>query len=217
MKFYLAAVLAIVMAGPAFAQQSRELTFFSNPGFSGARFTVTGPRTTLNLPFTPRSAVLRGDGSWQICGSRDYRSPCQSIDANQRDLRLGFAQVRSVRPASASSSSPWREISRLNVRDRATTDTVSVNDRQLYRAVKICAERNALRIRRAEVRLGRRQWQRLFVPLALAPGKCSNEIDLLGKGRRITALRFDYEAWSPAWRGGTLVVSGLPAVQAQPR
>lgn len=217
MKRFVVAALVIGMASSALAQQARELTFFSNPGFTGARFTVTGPRTILDLPFTPRSAMLQGGGSWEVCGGRDYRAPCQSINANQRDLRLGFARIGSVRPASATPASPWREISRLNVRDRATTDTVRVNDRELYRDVKICAERNTVRIRRAEAQLGGRQWQRLFVPLALAPGKCSNPIDLLGDGRRITSLRFEYEAWSPGWRGGTLVVSGLPFVRPQPR
>lgn len=74
----------------ALADQARELTFFSNSGFSGARFTVTGPRTTLDLPFVPRSAMLQGGSSWQVCAARDYRDPCQTIAASQRDMRLSM-------------------------------------------------------------------------------------------------------------------------------
>lgn len=216
--FRVAAVaLLLGLSGSAVAQQARELTFFSNPGYSGARFTVTGPRTILDLPFTPRSAMLRGGGSWQLCGGRDYRAPCQTIAANQRDLRLSFPRVASIRPAVAPPISPWREISRITVRDRATTDTIRINDRQPYLELKICGERSIVRVRRAEVQLDGRHWQRLFVAPALAPGACTRAIDLTGEGRRITALRFDYEAWSPGWRGGMLVVSALPHVRPQPR
>lgn len=218
MKQLLASALMLtVMPGAVSAQPDAELTFFSNPGFSGARFTVAGPRTILRLPFLPRSAMLRGGGSWQVCAARDYRNPCRTIDEDQRDLRLGISKIESVRPVAAGNASGWREIARLNVADRADTDRVRVSDRRTYREVKICAERNTVRIRRAEAQLDGRQWQRLFVPLALAPGDCSNAIDLLGDERRISSVRFDYEAWSPGWRGGTLVVYGLRAVRPQPR
>lgn len=213
-KQVMVAVLA-GMAVAAVAQQAQEITFFSNPGYSGARFTVTGPRTILDLPFTPRSAMMKGGGSWEMCPGRDYAGPCRTINDSQRDLN--YATIRSIRPANAVGISPWREIARLNVRDRQDRDRVSVNDGRVYRQVMVCAERNTVRIRRAEVQLGNGTWQRLFLPVALSAGACSKGIDLLGGARRIRALQFDYEAWSPGIARGTISVRALPNVTPQPR
>ena len=207
--------LAAVSAAAVAAQQAQEITFYSNEGYSGARYTVTGPRTILDLPFEPRSAALQGGGSWEICPARDYAGTCQQISENSRNLRVWA--IRSIRPAAASASSGWRELARLNVRDRADRDQVSVRSNELFREVKLCAERNPIRIRRAEVQLGNGTWQRMFVPLVITPGDCSNAVDLIGDARRIRALRFEYEAWSPGIARGTIVVQALPNVERQPR
>lgn len=210
--------LATGMAAGVHAQRAQEITFYSEPGFRGAQFTVTGPRTVLDIPFTPRSAMLQG-GSWQVCNMRDYAGTCRSISDNNRDLN--FTVIRSIRPTNYGGGSGaggnWREIARLNVRDRADHDTVGVRGNDLYREVKVCAERNTIRIRRAEVQLGNGQWQRMFLPLALSAGDCSNAIDLLGNARRIRALRFEYEAWTAGVARGTVVVKALPSVEKQPR
>jgi hypothetical protein len=212
------AVLALLSAGGAAAQPARELTFFSNPGYSGARFTVTGPRTILNLPFVPRSGAIQGGGRWELCANRNYQGPCVQVAGSERDLRLPFQAVASIRPlGGAVSPAGWQELGRLNVRDHADTDTLRVRNQGQFREIRVCAERNTVRIRRAEVQLDGRQWQRLFLPLALDPGRCSQGIGLLGGSRRISAVRFDYEAWSAGWRSGTMVVSALPAVERQPR
>ncbi len=217
-KLALAAIFAGAMATGVYAQVAQEVTFFSDPGFRGARFTVTGPRTTLDIPFIPRSAAMQGGGSWTMCNMRDYAGTCKTINDSDRDLN--FTVVRSIRPANyggGGGGGNWREIGRLNVRDRADRDTLYVRSNDLFREVKVCAERNTVRIRRAEVQLGNGKWQRLFVPLALAPGRCSDGIDLMGEGRRIRAFKFDYEAWSPGMARATVVVQALPHVERQPR
>lgn len=213
--------LALVgaMAAGVYAQAAQEITFFSDPGFRGARFTVTGARTILDLPFIPRSASMQGGGSWEMCNMRDYGGTCRTVTESNRDLN--FTVVRSIRPANYGgggwNNSGWREIARLNVRDRYDRDTVAVRSNELFREVKVCAERKTVRIRRAEVQLGNGYWQRMFVPLVLSPGRCSNEIDLMGNARRIRALRFDYEAWTPGVSRGTIVVHARPHVEIQPR
>ncbi|MGH8336044.1 MAG: hypothetical protein ACRETL_04300, partial [Gammaproteobacteria bacterium] len=166
------------LATLAQAQVAREITFFSDPGYRGARYTVTGPRTNLSIPFVPRSALLQGGASWEICNSRDYRGTCNTLRDSTRDLR--FAVIRSARPHSYGGGGfgNWREIGRLNVRDRADRDTLYVRSNELFREVKVCSVRNTLRIRRAEVQLGNGNWQRMFVPPVLTSGRCSSSTDL---------------------------------------
>jgi hypothetical protein len=199
----------------ASAQRARELTFFSNPGFSGAQFTVTGPRTSLNIPFSPRSAILRGGGGWEVCSRRDYSGECVTVRTNERDLRLAGSRALSARPAGMPQT-PWREIARLSVRDRAEQDTASLRSSERFKELMVCAERNTVRLRRAEVRSENGRWQRLFLPLALPAGECSKGIALQG-APRLRAIRFEYETWSAGVAGGTIIVRALPLPERQPR
>lgn len=208
-------VILLWMIG-AHAQPAPELTLFSNPGFSGAQFTVTGPRTKLSIPFKPRSAIVKGGGAWEVCRGQDYKAGCVTISSKERDLQMGLLGINSARPLGMSAD-PWREVARLNVRDRAEQDTARIGDGGSFTQIMVCAERNTVRLRRAEVQLSDQRWQRLFVPLALDPGKCSKGIDLLNGPRQIRAVRFDYEAWSPGFTSGTIVVKALPHVEVQPR
>lgn len=120
----------------------------------------------------------------------------------------------SVAPISLAQA-PWVELVRLTVNDRADQDTARIADGGRYSEIMVCAERQVIRIRRAEAQLDDGGWQRLFLPLTIAPGECSRGIDLLGAGRQVRAVRFDYEAWSPGIARGTVVVRGKPV--AQPR
>jgi hypothetical protein len=210
--------------GLASAQNAAsELTLFSNPGVGGAQFTVTGPRTKLALPFVPRSAAIAGGGSWQICSQADYQGKCLVIGATMN--ALDFGAVGSARPLDATKPAPpppsataWKEVVRLDVRDGADRDLAASRDtKTMFREVQVCSERSTVRIRRAEVQLRNKQWQRLFVPLVLEEGKCSNAIDLLGGPTRIRAVRFEYEAWTPGLARGTISVKALPNVTVTPR
>lgn len=197
---------------------AQEITFFSNGSMNGVRFTVTGNRTDLTMTFVPRSARLYGRGSWEICSERNYRGRCEVIAQNQS--YLNFGPVRSIRMVSTTSPivGGWREIARLNVRDRADRDTAVVSDRQTrFRQIKVCSARNTIRIRRAEVQLGNGKWQRLFVPAVLRQGSCSNAIDLSGAPRRILTVRFDYEAWTAGMARGSISVMALPHGAVMPR
>lgn len=203
-----------LMALPAPAQEAREITFFSAPGFSGARYSATGDRNNASIPYQPRSAMVQGGGSWRICSGSDGTGACEIIADSTRDLRLGFATVGSIK---VDPPSPWRELVRSSVSDRAERDLAPINDRTLYRQVMVCAERQPIRIRRAELQFSNGQWMRLFVPLVLNDGDCSKPIALLRAPRRIRAIRFEYEAWSPGIARGTVVVKALPQVEGEPR
>lgn len=210
-----ASCAALAAQAPAHAQEPQEITFFSNQGLSGARFTVTGPRTILSLPFRARSVAIRGGGRWELCPQRNYGGACIIIAETQ--WRFVSSPVQSLRPVSGFASN-WREIVRLNVRDRADRDiALSSDPSTLFRDIKVCSERNTIRIRRAEVQLGNGKWQRLFLPLALSQGQCSDAVTLQGAPRRIRAVRFEYEAWSPRMARGAIRVEALPDVRIQPR
>jgi hypothetical protein len=204
------------LATIAEAQTAREITFFSNTGFSGARFTVTGPREILDLPFEPRSAMLQGGGSWQVCSEPRYAGTCRVIVGNERDVARANRRIGSVRPA-AETVGGRREILRLGVTDRSERDNAPIGDRGEFVDVVVCAERNTVRMRNAYVQLQDRQWQRLFLPLVLGAGECSDPIDLRGERQRIRAFRFEYEAWTAGFSGATVVVQAKPYVERQPR
>lgn len=107
----------------------------------------------------------------------------------------------------------WEELIRLDVGDLADRDTRPVGNDLRMQGVRVCAEENKVRIRRAEVMLDNNRWQRLFLPLALDAGECSDEIEILGGPRRLRAVQFDYEAWSDGYDRATLVVQGHPELE----
>lgn len=71
-----------------------QITFFSNAGFSGARFTVTGPRTNVLIPYPVRSVVVLQGERWEVCSRTEYRS-CTTLTASSRSVNM---IVRSARP-----------------------------------------------------------------------------------------------------------------------
>jgi hypothetical protein len=214
MRAFFAAGLLVGTA--AVAQTAQEITFFSNVGFSGAQFTVTGPRTTLRLPFEPRSAMLRGGGNWEVCSSRDYGGDCRPIVRNERDLAQQYRRIGSIRPV-AGTTSERREVARVQVTDRSDFDTVPVRDGGAFVDVVVCAERNTVRMRNAYAELEGGRSQRLFLPLVLEAGQCSNPIELQGDRPSLRAFRFEYEAWTAGFAGATIIVRAKPYVERQPR
>jgi hypothetical protein len=106
----LSLIFACIAVGPATAQEQDpaqdarfrpggqlprgEITFFSNPGFSGARFTVTGPRTNVSIPYAVRSVIVLQGEQWEVCTRTDYRN-CTTLSASSRSVNM---LVRSARP-----------------------------------------------------------------------------------------------------------------------
>jgi hypothetical protein len=206
-----AVMLALSFSASAEALRAREITFFSNQGFSGARFTVTSQRNILRLPFTPRSARLRGVGGWQLCSGQNFLGPCQTITQDQRNLLLRLRSVQSIRPvATTAGMTGWRDIARLPVRDRVQSDIITIRDNRLFRQAKLCAERNTVRLRSADLQRGNGTWQRLNPLRAIQPGRCSSPVDLGRGGQSIRAVRFDFDTWMQGASGAIVVVRALP-------
>lgn len=80
-----------------------ELTLYSQIGFRGQSYTVTGPRTSIRIPFTARSARMTGGGTWEICTSTDYRGRCNTVSEDQGNVAW---VVGSARPAGGATPLP---------------------------------------------------------------------------------------------------------------
>jgi hypothetical protein len=89
-------VATLLLPATAGAQQRGELTLFSNPGYTGFRYTVTGPSLNVRLPWTARSAIVAPGDQWQLCTDAGYEGQCTILRDNTRNL--GFF-VASARPA----------------------------------------------------------------------------------------------------------------------
>ncbi|MEW5683540.1 MAG: beta/gamma crystallin-related protein [Pseudomonadota bacterium] len=93
---------AITLGLPATSAAQRpgpgpgELTFYSQIGFRGQSYTVTGPRETIHIPWTVRSARLSG-GSWQICQRSGYRGRCNEVNDTQGNIAWTVGSARPLR------------------------------------------------------------------------------------------------------------------------
>lgn len=110
--------------------------------------------------------------------------------------------------AHAQDAGGWQELARETASGSASTTIHPVGIDQRFRAVMLCAEGGTVRLRRMEVRLDGRVWQRLDVPQVLQQGQCTDPLDLRGGNRRIHAVRFAFERLSPGEEAGTAVASG---------
>lgn len=97
----------LLIAAPASAiQDSGSLIFYSQPGFSGDRIVINGPKSTLSLPWNARSVQVADGDRWESCAGAQYRQPCFSLNADQAEIRRPMRVVRSLRlmrPAVAAS------------------------------------------------------------------------------------------------------------------
>lgn len=89
------ALTAVALAAPSGAEAQRrgEMTFFSNMSYSGARYTVTGPRENVSIPFPIRSVIVAPGERWEICSRTGYRD-CIMISENIANLRRTVASAR---------------------------------------------------------------------------------------------------------------------------
>ncbi len=110
--------------------------------------------------------------------------------------------------AHAQGAGEWQELARETASGSASTTIHPVGIDQRFRAVMLCAEGGTVRLRRMEVRLDGRVWQRLDVPQILQHGQCTDPLDLRGGNRRIHAVRFAFERLNPGEQAGTAVASG---------
>src|SRR5690606_18117457 len=78
------------MARPPVSARPGELVLFSGLNYSGRSFYVTGARTNIDAPFTPRSLMTAAGEQWRLCGSYNFRPPCVTASGGYPAIiRLG--------------------------------------------------------------------------------------------------------------------------------
>jgi hypothetical protein len=102
----------------------------------------------------------------------------------------------------------WHELGRVHVRDNAEKDLAFVKDRDDVVEVRVCAEGNAIRLRNAESWMSGDKRQKLWLPLVLGAGECSDPINVQGGPIRFTHLAPEYEAMSLGAEGAHLYIYG---------
>ncbi|HEY2356715.1 MAG TPA: hypothetical protein VGH86_04640 [Phenylobacterium sp.] len=89
-----AAVAALSWPSMADAQRPGELTLFSDVGFRGQSYTVTGPREHINLDWPVRSARVTPGDTWQLCSSSRYRGICSNVSRSTGNVLWTVASGR---------------------------------------------------------------------------------------------------------------------------
>ena len=102
----------------------------------------------------------------------------------------------------------WQELGRVHVRDNAEKDLAFLKDGDDVVEVRVCAEGNAIRLRNAELWMSGDKRQKLWLPLILGAGECSDPIKVQGGPIRVTHLALEYEAMSLGAEGAHLSIYG---------
>lgn len=102
----------------------------------------------------------------------------------------------------------WHELGRVHVRDNAEKDLAFLKDGDDVVEVRVCAEGNAIRLRNAELWMSGDKRQKLWLPLILGAGDCSDPIKVQGGPIRVTHLALEYEAMTLGAEGAHLSVHG---------
>src|SRR5690606_14943758 len=90
----LAAAAALASPSTAWAQRPGEVILFSQMGFRGQSFVISGQRDNLRVPWTVRSArVTRGD-AWELCARTRFRSPCNRLATDVSNVAWRVASAR---------------------------------------------------------------------------------------------------------------------------
>jgi hypothetical protein len=108
-------------------------------------------------------------------------------------------------------SQGWHDLGRVHVRDSAEKDLAFLKDGDHVVQIRLCAERNAIRLRNAELWMSGDRRQKLWLPLVLGANKCTDAIQVQGAPIRVTHLALEYEAMSLGTEGAHLSIYGRSA------
>jgi hypothetical protein len=102
----------------------------------------------------------------------------------------------------------WRELGRVHVRDNAEKDLAFLKDGDDIVQLRLCAEGNDIRLRNVELWMSGDKRQRLWLPLVLGKGKCTDPIDVQDGPARVTHLALEYESMGLGIEGAHLEIYG---------
>jgi hypothetical protein len=133
-------------------------------------------------------------------------SLCAGAQTGTTVLARAAAALQPVQASDGDASADWRPIARRRVADAPDIDVTPVIDGRKYREVRVCAERNLVRIRRGGLKLSDGRDQRLLLPPTLRAGKCTKPHRVQDGPQGIRSVRFEYEAVSVGYGSAEIVV-----------
>ncbi|MDR2858606.1 MAG: beta/gamma crystallin family protein [Novosphingobium sp.] len=156
---------------PTPVKPADEITIYRDRNFSGPAVSIRQDEANLGLAWTVGSARVRG-GTWELCERPRYQGACHTVWRDSSNL--GQRRVQSVRPAR---SGTWRDLGGADVnRVVWTRSTIRVRGTPGLWAVRLCAERNRVRLQGARAYFTNGRFQNLQVPAQLASGACTGPL-----------------------------------------
>ncbi|WP_114952073.1 hypothetical protein [Sphingosinicella terrae] len=76
------------------AQRRGEVMLFSQNGFRGQTFIVSGTRPTLPIPWTVRSVRVAPGEAWDLCTRTGFRAPCNRVAIDTASVSWRVASAR---------------------------------------------------------------------------------------------------------------------------
>jgi hypothetical protein len=133
---------------------------------------------------------------------------CLSVCVFATTAANAEAPAPKVAPTKPQLSQGWHELGRVHVRDSAEKDLAVLHDGEDVVEIRVCAEGNAIRLRNAELWMSGDKRQKLWLPLVLRAGKCSDPSKVQGGPIRVTHLALEYEAMGLGVEGAHLSIYG---------
>lgn len=90
----LAIAATLALPGSAQAQRRGEVMLFSQTGFRGQTFIVSGTRSTLPIPWTVRSVRVAPGEAWDLCTRTRFRTPCNRVAIDTAAVSWRVASAR---------------------------------------------------------------------------------------------------------------------------
>ncbi|WP_129791339.1 hypothetical protein [Sphingosinicella sp. CPCC 101087] len=82
------------LSTPVPAQNRGEVILFSQIGFRGQTFVISGERQTVRVPWAVRSARVASGEQWELCSRTRFRGPCNRLSRNVANVRWAVASAR---------------------------------------------------------------------------------------------------------------------------
>jgi hypothetical protein len=149
-----------------------EIIIYRDRNFDGPAVSITQNEQNLRLAWTVSSARVRGGGTWELCEQPNHQGACLTVRGDNNNL--GQRRVQSVW---GTPSATWREFGAADVSRLGWGRTViRARGYPSLSSVRLCAERNRIRLHSARANFTNKRFQTLHVPSQLASGACTEPL-----------------------------------------
>jgi hypothetical protein len=176
--------------GPA-----REIVIYRDRNFDGPAVAISRDEPNLHLVWTVNSVKVNA-GQWDLCERPNYQGSCITVSSNTSNL-----SNRRVQSARLSPQGAWRTLNTADV-SRFGWDhrVIRAPGNPRVSSIRLCAERNRIRLHDARARFTNARFQTLHVPSQISSGSCTNSF-LLSAGTQLSSVEVTVSTTAVAARG----------------